>query len=41
VFAGFTLQETARALGISSKSVQRTWASARAWLRKEISTRRG
>jgi RNA polymerase sigma-70 factor, ECF subfamily len=36
VFAGLTLQETAAALGISSKSVQRTWTSARAWLRKEI-----
>ena len=36
VFAGLTLQETADALGISSKSVQRTWTVARAWLRKEI-----
>jgi RNA polymerase sigma factor (TIGR02999 family) len=36
VFAGLTLEETAAALGISSKSVQRTWATARAWLRKEI-----
>ena len=36
VFAGLTLQETADALGISSKSVQRTWTAARAWLRKEI-----
>jgi RNA polymerase sigma factor (TIGR02999 family) len=36
IFAGLTLQETAQALGISSKSVQRTWTTARAWLRKEI-----
>ena len=36
VFAGLTLQETADALGISTKSVQRTWTVARAWLRKEI-----
>jgi RNA polymerase sigma factor (TIGR02999 family) len=36
VFAGLTLQETADALGISSKSVQRTWTTARAWLRKEL-----
>jgi RNA polymerase sigma factor (TIGR02999 family) len=36
VFAGLTLEETATALGISSKSVQRTWTAARAWLRKEI-----
>ena len=36
VFAGLTLDETAQALGISARSVQRTWTAARAWLRKEI-----
>jgi RNA polymerase sigma factor (TIGR02999 family) len=36
VFAGMTLDETAQVLGISSKSVQRTWTAALAWLRKEI-----
>jgi RNA polymerase sigma factor (TIGR02999 family) len=36
VFAGLTLSETAEALAISSKSVQRTWAAARAWLLKEM-----
>lgn len=36
IFAGLTLEETAQVLGISSKSVQRTWTAARAWLRKEI-----
>ena len=36
IFAGLTLEETAQALGISTKSVQRTWTAARAWLRKEI-----
>ena len=36
IFAGLTLEETAQALGVSSKSVQRTWTTARAWLRKEI-----
>jgi RNA polymerase sigma-70 factor, ECF subfamily len=36
IFAGLTLEETARALGLSSKSVQRTWSAATAWLRKEI-----
>jgi RNA polymerase sigma factor (TIGR02999 family) len=36
IFAGLTLQETADVLGISCKSVQRTWTAARAWLRKEI-----
>jgi RNA polymerase sigma-70 factor (ECF subfamily) len=36
IFAGLTLEETARLLNISTKSVQRTWITARAWLRKEI-----
>ena len=36
IFAGLTLDETAQALGVSSKSVQRTWTTARAWLRKEL-----
>ena len=36
IFAGLTLEETADALGISARSVQRTWTTARAWLRKEI-----
>jgi RNA polymerase sigma factor (TIGR02999 family) len=36
VFAGLTLEETAEVLAISSKSVQRTWTAARAWLRKEM-----
>lgn len=36
IFAGMTLEETARALSMSTKSVQRTWSAASAWLRKEI-----
>ena len=36
IFAGLTVEETAQALGLSSKSVQRTWSAATAWLRKEI-----
>lgn len=40
VFAGLTLEETAQALGISARSVQRTWTTARAWLRREIGGRR-
>jgi len=36
IFAGLTLDETAKALDMSSKSVQRTWTAAAAWLRKEI-----
>lgn len=31
-FAGLTEPETAQALGISERSVQRDWANARAWL---------
>jgi RNA polymerase sigma factor (TIGR02999 family) len=36
VFAGLTLEETADALEVSVKTVQRTWSTARAWLRKEL-----
>jgi len=36
IFAGLTLAETAKALGFSTRSVQRTWIAAMAWLRKEI-----
>ena len=36
VFGGLTLEETARVLDLSTKSVQRSWTAARAWLRKEI-----
>lgn len=35
-FAGLTLEETAGVLGVSSKTVQRDWEVARAWLRKEV-----
>ncbi len=35
-FAGLSLEETATALGVSLKTVQRDWLVARAWLRKEI-----
>ena len=31
-FAGYTLDETAEALGISRRTVQRKWERARAWL---------
>jgi RNA polymerase sigma factor (TIGR02999 family) len=36
IFGGLTLEETARVLEVSTKSVQRSWITARAWLRKEI-----
>lgn len=35
-FAGLTLDETAASLGLSTKTVQRDWTLARAWLQKEI-----
>lgn len=35
-FGGLTLDETAEALGVSAKTVQREWLAARAWLRKEV-----
>jgi RNA polymerase sigma-70 factor, ECF subfamily len=35
-FSGLTLEETADALGVSLKTVQRDWMAARAWLRSEI-----
>ncbi|MGH9310057.1 MAG: ECF-type sigma factor, partial [Vicinamibacterales bacterium] len=40
IFAGFTLEETAAALDMSVKTVQRTWSTARAWLRKELASDR-
>ncbi|MGH9721832.1 MAG: ECF-type sigma factor [Bryobacteraceae bacterium] len=35
-FGGLSLEETAQVLGVSAKTIQRTWLTARAWLRKEI-----
>jgi RNA polymerase sigma factor (TIGR02999 family) len=35
-FGGLSLEETAQLLGVSSKTVQRDWLAARAWLRKEV-----
>lgn len=35
-FAGLTEAESAELLGVSTKTVQRRWLAARAWLRKEI-----
>lgn len=36
-FAGLTIDETAAALGISTATVEREWAFARAWLHREMS----
>ncbi|MGI9175307.1 MAG: ECF-type sigma factor [Rhodothermales bacterium] len=35
-YSGLTLEETAQALDVSARTVQRDWIAARAWLRKEI-----
>jgi RNA polymerase sigma factor (TIGR02999 family) len=35
-FASLSLEETAAVMNISSKTVQRIWVAARAWLRKEM-----
>jgi RNA polymerase sigma factor (TIGR02999 family) len=35
-FGGLTLEETAQLLGVSTKTIQREWLAARAWLRKEV-----
>jgi RNA polymerase sigma factor (TIGR02999 family) len=35
-FAGLTSEQAAEALGLSSRTAERTWAYARAWLRKKL-----
>jgi DNA-directed RNA polymerase specialized sigma24 family protein len=35
-FAGMTVAETADALGMSPRSVNRLWTAARAWLHREM-----
>jgi RNA polymerase sigma factor (TIGR02999 family) len=41
VFAGMTVEEAARHLGISATTAKRNWAYARAWLRREINSEVG
>lgn len=36
-FGGLTIEETAEVLGISHATVERDWAFARSWLRREMS----
>ena len=36
-FAGLTIDQTARLLGVSESSVERQWRYARAWLHRELS----
>ena len=35
-FAGLTVEQAARALGISTTTAERYWAYARAWLHQEV-----
>jgi RNA polymerase sigma factor (sigma-70 family) len=35
-FAGLTVEETASALGINPRTVNRLWTAARAWLRRAM-----
>jgi DNA-directed RNA polymerase specialized sigma24 family protein len=35
-FAGLSVEETARILGVSTKTVKRDWQMAKVWLREEI-----
>ena len=35
-FGGLTEEETAEAMGVTSRTIQRDWAKARAWLHKEL-----
>jgi len=37
-FAGLSIEETAAALNSSSRSVNRSWVAARAWLRSRLAT---
>jgi RNA polymerase sigma factor (sigma-70 family) len=36
-FAGLSIEETSEVMGVSAPTVKREWASARAWLFREIS----
>jgi RNA polymerase sigma factor (TIGR02999 family) len=36
-FAGLTMPEVAEQMGVSERTVRRSWSAARAWLRREVS----
>jgi RNA polymerase sigma factor (TIGR02999 family) len=40
-FGGLSIEETAEAMGISPATVKREWATARAWLKRELKRNRG
>ncbi len=35
-FAGLSVEETAKVLGVSPRTVARNWRLAKAWLRREL-----
>jgi RNA polymerase sigma factor (TIGR02999 family) len=39
-FGGFTVEETAEALGVTTRTVINDWNTARAWLRHELLSQR-
>jgi RNA polymerase sigma factor (TIGR02999 family) len=39
-FGGFSVEETAEALGVSVRTVNNDWNTARAWLRHELASRK-
>ena len=36
IFVGMTVEQTAEALGLTSRTINREWAVAKAWLHKEL-----
>jgi RNA polymerase sigma factor (TIGR02999 family) len=38
-FAGLTVEDAAQAMGVSTRTVKRNWAFARAWLGREMNAR--
>jgi RNA polymerase sigma-70 factor (ECF subfamily) len=40
-FGGLTVEEAAKVLGVSSKTVKREWSTAKAWLYRELKERHG
>jgi RNA polymerase sigma factor (sigma-70 family) len=38
-FGGLSIQETSVVLGVSAATVKREWATARAWLQREITNK--
>jgi len=40
-FVGMTIEEAAKALGISERTAKRYWTFARAWLHEEIKAQQG